>query len=312
MSSYHLDHLQYLETESIHVLREVAAEFERPAILFSGGKDSICILRLAEKAFRPSDIPMIFLNVETGHEFPELIDFRDRRAEELNAKLVVRTVDEALEKGIATATPGQISRNALQIPVLLGAIDEFQFDCCIGGARRDEEKARAKERFFSFRDAFGQWDPKNQRPEIWNLYNARLNPGENMRVFPLSNWTETDVWEYIKKENLEVPNIYFSHERECFRRGDQWLPVPPVHEESGKADPYEGARPSEEEESRTMICRVRTIADMISTGMIESPAESIDDIITEVAAARVTERGSRADDKASEAAMEDRKKAGYF
>jgi sulfate adenylyltransferase subunit 2 len=200
----------------------------------------------------------------------------------------------------------------LQIPVLLGAIDEFQFDCCIGGARRDEEKARAKERFFSFRDAFGQWDPKNQRPEIWNLYNARLNPGENMRVFPLSNWTETDVWEYIKKENLEVPNIYFSHERECFRRGDQWLPVPPVHEESGKADPYEGARPSEEEESRTMICRVRTIADMISTGMIESPAESIDDIITEVAAARVTERGSRADDKASEAAMEDRKKAGYF
>jgi len=312
MSSYHLDHLQYLETESIHVLREVAAEFERPAILFSGGKDSICILRLAEKAFRPSDIPMIFLNVETGHEFPELIDFRDRRAEELNAKLVVRTVDEALEKGIATATPGQISRNALQIPVLLGAIDEFQFDCCIGGARRDEEKARAKERFFSFRDAFGQWDPKNQRPEIWNLYNARLNPGENMRVFPLSNWTETDVWEYIKKENLEVPNIYFSHERECFRRGDQWLPVPPAHEDNGKADPYEGARPTEEEESRTMICRVRTIADMISTGMIESPAESIDDIITEVAAARVTERGSRADDKASEAAMEDRKKAGYF
>jgi sulfate adenylyltransferase subunit 2 len=312
MSSYHLDHLQYLETESIHVLREVAAEFERPAILFSGGKDSICILRLAEKAFRPSDIPMVFLNVETGHEFPELIEFRDRRAEELNAKLIVRTVDEALEKGMATATPGQISRNTLQIPVLLGAIDEFQFDCCIGGARRDEEKARAKERFFSFRDAFGQWDPKNQRPEIWNLYNARLNPGENMRVFPLSNWTETDVWEYIKKEKLEVPNIYFSHERECFRRGDQWLPVPPVHEESGKADPYEGARPSDEEENRTMICRVRTIADMISTGMIESPAESIDDIITEVAAARVTERGSRADDKASEAAMEDRKKAGYF
>jgi sulfate adenylyltransferase subunit 2 len=312
MNSYHLDHLQYLETEAIHVLREVVAEFERPAILFSGGKDSICILRLAEKAFRPSDIPMVFLNVETGHEFPELIEFRDRRAEELNAKLIVRTVDEALEKGIATPTPGQISRNALQIPVLLGAIDEFQFDCCIGGARRDEEKARAKERFFSFRDAFGQWDPKNQRPEIWNLYNARLNPGENMRVFPLSNWTETDVWEYIKKEKLEVPNIYFSHERECFRRGDQWLPVPPAHEESDKTDPYEGARPSEEEENRTMICRVRTIADMISTGMIESPAESIDDIIAEVAAARVTERGSRADDKASEAAMEDRKKAGYF
>ena len=312
MSSYHLDHLQYLETEAIHILREVAAEFERPAVLFSGGKDSICILRLAEKAFRPSDIPMVFLNVETGHEFLELIEFRDRRAEELHAKLIVRTVDEAFEKGIATPTPGQISRNALQIPVLLGAIEEFQFDCCIGGARRDEEKARAKERFFSFRDVFGQWDPKNQRPEIWNLYNARLNPGENMRVFPLSNWTEMDVWEYIKKEKLEVPSIYFSHERECFRRGDQWLPVPPPHSENGITDPYDGARPTEEEERRTMVCRVRTIADMISTGMIESPAESIDDIIAEVASARITERGSRADDKASEAAMEDRKKAGYF
>ena len=312
MSSYHLDHLEYLETEAIHVLREVAAEFERPAILFSGGKDSICILRLAEKAFRPSDIPMPFLNVETGHEFPELIEFRDRRAEELGAKLIVRTVDEAIEKGLATPSPGQTSRNQLQIPVLLGAIEEFQFDCCIGGARRDEEKARAKERFFSFRDAFGQWDPKNQRPEIWNLYNARLSPGENMRVFPLSNWTETDVWEYIQKENLEVPNIYFSHERECFFRGGQWLPMPPSHSGNGKADPYEGARPTEKEKHRTMTCRVRTIADMISTGMIESPAECIDDIIAEVAAARVTERGTRADDKTSEAAMEDRKKAGYF
>ena len=312
MGNYQLDHLAYLETEAIHVLREVAAEFERPAILFSGGKDSICILRLAEKAFRPSEIPLPFLNVETGHEFPELIKFRDQRAEELGAKLIVRTVDDAFEKGLATPTPGQVSRNQLQIPVLLGAIEEFQFDCCIGGARRDEEKARAKERFFSFRDAFGQWDPKNQRPEIWNLYNARLNPGENMRVFPLSNWTEMDVWEYIKKEELEVPSIYFSHERECFRRADQWLPVPPPHDSEDKADPYEGARPSENEQRQKMICRVRTIADMISTGMIESPAESIEDIIAEVAAARVTERGSRADDKASEAAMEDRKKAGYF
>jgi len=312
MSGYHLDHLEYLETEAIHVLREVAAEFERPAVLFSGGKDSICILRLAEKAFRPSDIPLLFLNVETGHEFPELIEFRDRRAKELDAKLIVRTVEGAFEKGLATPTPGQVSRNQLQIPVLLGAIEEFQFDCCVGGARRDEEKARAKERFFSFRDAFGQWDPKNQRPEIWNLYNARLNPGENMRVFPLSNWTETDVWEYIKKEELEVPNIYFSHERECFRRGGQWLPVPPAHTENGKPDPYEGARPTEQEDHRTMICRVRTIADMISTGMIESPADSIDDIIAEVASARVTERVTRADDKGSEAAMEDRKKAGYF
>ena len=300
MSSYHLDHLQFLETEAIHVMREVAAEFERPALLFSGGKDSICLLRLAEKAFRPSDIPMPFLNVETGHEFPELIEFRDRRAKELGAKLIVRTVEEAFKKGIAQPTPGQISRNKLQIPVLLSAIEEFQFDCCIGGARRDEEKARAKERFFSFRDSFGQWDPKNQRPEIWNLYNARVNPGENMRVFPLSNWTEMDVWEYIKQEQLAVPTIYFSHERDCFRRGGQWLPVSDI------------LPPKPTEEVREMVVRVRTIGDIISTGLVESPAATVDDIIAEIAAARVTERGSRADDKASEAAMEDRKKAGYF
>ena len=255
---------------------------------------------------------MPFLNIETGHEFPELIEFRDRRAKELGAKLIVRTVDEAFKKGIAQPVSGQISRNQLQIPVLLSAIEEFQFDCAIGGARRDEEKARAKERFFSFRDGFGQWDPKNQRPEIWNLYNAKVNPGENMRVFPLSNWTEMDVWEYINKEKLEVPSIYFSHERECFRRGGQWIPVPPAHTDATKPDPYAGARPKPNEPVKKLIVRVRTIADMISTGMIESPADSVDDIIAEVAAARVTERGSRADDKASEAAMEDRKKAGYF
>ena len=312
MRSYQLDHLQYLETEAIHIMREVAAEFERPALLFSGGKDSICLLRLAEKAFRPSDLPLPFLNVETGHEFPELIEFRDRRAQELGAKLIVRTVDEGVAKGFVTPTPGQLSRNQLQIPVLLGAIEEFRFDCCIGGARRDEEKARAKERFFSFRDAFGQWDPKNQRPEIWNLYNARLNQGENMRVFPLSNWTEMDVWEYIRQERLEVPNIYFSHRRDCFRRGGQWLPVPPPHTDASRSDPYEGGRPKPSEPVKSLVVRVRTIADMISTGMIESPADSVDDIIAEVAAARVTERGTRADDKASEAAMEDRKKAGYF
>ncbi len=312
MSSYHLDHLQYLETEAIHIMREVAAEFERPALLFSGGKDSICLLRLAEKAFRPSDLPMPFLNVETGHEFPELIEFRDRRAKELGAKLIVRTVDQAIANGTATPSPGEISRNKLQIPVLLGAIEEFRFDCAIGGARRDEEKARAKERFFSFRDAFGQWDPKNQRPEIWNIYNARVNAGENMRVFPLSNWTEMDVWEYIKKEKLEVPNIYFSHTRECFRRGGQWLPVPPAHTDATTPDLYAGARPSVKEPIKTMVVRVRTIADMISTGMIESPANTVDDIIGEISAARVTERGTRADDKASEAAMEDRKKQGYF
>ena len=312
MSSYHLDHLQYLETEAIHVLREVAAEFERPVLLFSGGKDSICLLRLAEKAFRPSELPMPFLNVETGHEFPELIEFRDRRARELGARLIVRSVEDAFARGLATPTPGQVSRNQLQIPVLLAAIEEFHFDCCIGGARRDEEKARAKERFFSFRDAFGQWDPKNQRPEIWNLYNARLNPGENMRVFPLSNWTEMDVWEYIRRERLEVPSIYFSHTRECFRRGGQWLPLPPPHTDANRPDPYAGARPRPNETVKTLVVRVRTIADMVSTGMMESPASSVEDIIAEVAAARVTERGSRADDRASEAAMEDRKKAGYF
>ena len=300
MSSYQLDHLQYLETESIHIMREVAAEFERPALLFSGGKDSICLLRLAEKAFRPSDIPMPFLNVDTGHHFPELNEFRDRRAAELGGKLIVRKVEDAIESGIAVPSPGEISRNRLQIPTLLAAIEEFQFDCAIGGARRDEEKARAKERFFSFRDAFGQWDPKNQRPEIWNIYNARVNPGENMRVFPLSNWTEMDIWEYIKRERLEVPTIYFSHKRQAVRRGGQWLPVTDI------------LPPKEKEEVKELVVRVRTIGDIISTGLVESPANTVDDIIAEIAAARVTERGSRADDKASEAAMEDRKKQGYF
>ncbi len=300
MTNYHLDHLQHLETEAIHIMREVAGEFERPALLFSGGKDSICLLRLAEKAFRPSDIPMPLLNVDTGHHFPELNEFRDRRAKQLGAKLIVRKVEDALAKGIAQAAPGEISRNRLQIPTLLAAIEEFRFDCCIGGARRDEEKARAKERFFSFRDSFGQWDPKNQRPEIWNLYNGRLNPGENMRVFPLSNWTEMDVWEYIQREKLEVPSIYFSHKRQCVRRGGQWLPVNDL------------VPPKPVEEVRELVVRVRTIGDIISTGCVESPASTVGDIIAEIAAARVTERGSRADDKASEAAMEDRKKAGYF
>jgi sulfate adenylyltransferase subunit 2 len=300
MNSYHLDHLQYLETEGIHIVREVAAEFERPTLLFSGGKDSICMLRLAEKAFRPSDIPMPFLNIETGHEFPELLEFRDRRAKELGARLIVRTVEDAIARGLAMPKPGEVSRNQLQTPALLAAIEEFQFDCCIGGARRDEEKARAKERFFSPRDSFGQWDVKNQRPEIWNLYNARVNPGENMRVFPLSNWTEMDVWEYIKQEKLEVPAIYFSHTRQCVRRHGQWLPVTDL------------LPPKPREKVQELVVRVRTIGDIISTGMVESPADSVDDIIAEIAAARVTERGSRADDKASEAAMEDRKKAGYF
>ncbi|MEO7934362.1 MAG: sulfate adenylyltransferase subunit CysD [Chthoniobacterales bacterium] len=300
VTSYQLDHLDYLETEAIHVMREVAAEFERPALLFSGGKDSICLLRLAEKAFRPSDIPMPFLNVDTGHHFPELNVFRDKRAAELGGKLIIRKVEDAIAAGIAHPSPGEVSRNRLQIPTLLAALEEFQFDCAIGGARRDEEKARAKERFFSFRDAFGQWDPKNQRPEIWNLYNARVNPGENMRVFPLSNWTEMDVWEYIKREQLEVPTIYFSHRRQSVRRGGQWLPVSEI------------LPPKDKEEVRELTVRVRTIGDIISTGLVESPANTVDDIIAEIAAARVTERGSRADDKSSEAAMEDRKKQGYF
>ncbi|PYK60904.1 MAG: sulfate adenylyltransferase [Verrucomicrobia bacterium] len=300
MSSYHLDHLQYLESEAIHVLREVAAEFEGPALLFSGGKDSICLLRLAEKAFRPSEIPMPLLNVDTGHHFPELNEFRDRRAQQIGAKLIVRKVEDAIAKGTAIPKPGVISRNELQIPTLLGAIEEFHFDCLIGGTRRDEEKSRAKERFFSFRDGFGQWDPKNQRPEIWNLYNGHVNPGENIRAFPILNWTELDVWEYIRKEKLEVPTIYFSHMRKCFRRNGQWLPVTELLP----------LKPNDQ--VKELVVRVRTIGDIISTGMVESRADSVDDIIAEIAAARVTERGSRADDKTSEAAMEDRKKAGYF
>jgi sulfate adenylyltransferase subunit 2 len=300
MSGYQLDHLAHLETEAIHLMRECAGEFERPALLFSGGKDSICLLRLAEKAFRPSELPLPLLNVDTGHHFPELNEFRDRRAVQLGARLIVRRVEDAITQGLAVPAPGEISRNRLQIPTLLAAIEEFRFDCCIGGARRDEEKARAKERFFSFRDRFGQWDPKNQRPEIWNLYNGRLHPGENMRVFPLSNWTEMDIWEYIAREQLEVPSIYFSHRRACVRRSGQWLPV------------NELAPPKPSEEVRELLVRVRTIGDIISTGMLESPATSVGEIIAEVAAARVTERGARADDRASEAAMEDRKKAGYF
>jgi sulfate adenylyltransferase subunit 2 len=240
------------------------------------------------------------LNIDTGHHFPELNEFRDHRAKEVGVKLIIRHVEDAIKNGVAIPRPGEISRNQLQIPTLLAAIDEFQFDCNIGGGRRDEEKARAKERFFSPRNSFGRWDEKNQRPEIWNLYNARVNPTENMRVFPLSNWTEMDVWEYIKQEKLEVPSIYFGHKRKCVRRRGQWLPVTDL------------LPPKEKEEVKELMVRVRTIGDIISTGMIESTADSVDDIIAEIAAARVTERGSRADDKASEAAMEDRKKEGYF
>jgi len=300
MRSHTLTHLDVLESESIQIMREVAAEFERPVLLFSGGKDSICMLRIAEKAFRPAKFPFPLMHIDTGHNFPELIEFRDRRAAELGERLIVRTVEDALASGIARETPGETSRNRLQIPTLLAAIEEFKFDCALGGARRDEEKARAKERVFSFRDAFGQWDPKNQRPELWNLYNARINPGENMRVFPLSNWTELDIWQYIERENLDIPSIYFSHEREVMRRDGQWLPVSELLPKKPK------------EESHRLNVRVRTIGDISCTGCVESLAVNVADIINEIAAAKVTERGSRADDKRSDTAMEDRKKEGYF
>ena len=300
MTTRTLSHLDLLESESIQIMREVAAEFERPVLLFSGGKDSICMLRVAEKAFRPARFPFPLMHIDTGHNFPELIEFRDRRAEELGERLIVRTVEDALARGIARQTPGETSRNRLQTPTLLAALEEFKFDCALGGARRDEEKARAKERVFSFRDAFGQWDPKNQRPELWSLYNGRINPGEHMRVFPLSNWTELDIWQYIERENLDLPSIYFSHEREVVRRDGQWLPV------SDLLPLKEG------EETHRLNVRVRTIGDISCTGCVESTAVTINDIIAEIAAAKVTERGSRADDKRSETAMEDRKKEGYF
>ena len=300
MITFSLSHLQYLEAESIQILREVAAEFERPVMLFSGGKDSICMLRLAEKAFRPAKFPFPLLHIDTGHNFPELIDFRDRRAAELGERLIVRTVEDAIKKGIAREVPGESSRNRLQTPTLLAALEEFKFDCAIGGARRDEEKARAKERVFSFRDAFGQWDPKNQRPELWNLYNARINPGEHMRAFPLSNWTELDIWQYIDHDKLEIPSIYFTHNREVVRRDGQWIPVSPL------------ITLKKNDQPQRLNVRVRTIGDISCTGCVESTASTVQDIITEIAAARVTERGSRADDKRSETSMEDRKREGYF
>lgn len=296
----YLSHLAILEAESIHILREVAAEFERPVLLFSGGKDSICLLRLAEKAFRPGKFPFPLLHIDTGHNFPELIDFRDRRAAQLGEKLIVRTVEDALRQGIATPVKGETSRNRLQIPTLLAAIEEFKFGCAIGGARRDEEKARAKERIFSFRDSFGQWEPKDQRPEVWNIYNGRINPGEHMRVFPISNWTEMDIWEYIGKEKLEIPSIYFSHRREVVRRDGQWLPVSPL------------LTLKNTETAKKLSVRVRTIGDITCTGCVDSGASSVTEIIREIAAARVTERGGRADDKRSETSMEDRKREGYF
>jgi sulfate adenylyltransferase subunit 2 len=297
-----LSHLRALESEAIHVMREVAAEFERPVLLFSGGKDSIVLLRLAQKAFRPAPFPFPLMHVDTGHNFPEVIEYRDRRVAELGERLIVASVQESIDNGRAAEETGpRASRNRLQTVTLLDAIAEHSFDAAFGGARRDEERARAKERVMSFRDDFGQWDPKNQRPELWNLYNGRIRKGEHVRVFPLSNWTELDVWEYIDAERLEVPSIYFAHEREVFQRDGMlyaWR---------------EGTELIEGESVFTETVRYRTVGDMSCTGGVRSAATTLREVVTEIAATRITERGeTRADDRVSEAAMEDRKKAGYF
>ena len=297
-----LTHLDVLEAEAIHIIREVAAEFERPVLLFSGGKDSIVLLRLAEKAFAPAELPFAVMHVDTGHNFPEAIEFRDRRVAELGEELIVASVQESIDRGrVAEETGPRASRNRLQTTTLLDAIERHDFDAAFGGARRDEERARAKERILSFRDDFGQWDPKAQRPELWNLYNGFIKPGEGVRVFPLSNWTELDVWQYIKEEKIELPAIYFAHEREVFRRDGMLYATSDFVE----------LLP--DEESFTESVRFRTVGDMSCTGAIASHAATLDEVVVEIAATRITERGeTRADDRATEAAMEDRKVQGYF
>jgi sulfate adenylyltransferase subunit 2 len=295
-------HLQALEAEAIHIMREVAAELERPVLLFSGGKDSIVLLRLAEKAFRPAAIPFPVMHVDTGHNFPEVIEFRDRRVDELGVELIVASVQDTIDAGRAVDETGpRASRNRLQTVTLLDAIEAHGFDAAFGGARRDEERARAKERIFSFRDDFGQWDPRRQRAELWNLYNGRIRRGEHVRVFPLSNWTELDVWEYIRSEGLELPSIYFAHEREVFERDGMLYAV------SDHVERVDG------EEPFLASVRYRTVGDMTITGAVRSDAADVDSVVAEIAATRVTERGeTRADDRTSEAAMEDRKREGYF
>jgi sulfate adenylyltransferase subunit 2 len=299
--SYTLNHLKTLEAESIFVLREVAAQFQNPAILFSGGKDSILVTYLAKKAFYPAAIPFPLVHIDTGHNFVETIEYRDSLVKKLNAKLIVGSVQESIDAGRVAEEKGySASRIRLQTTTLLDTIEHYKFDCCIGGARRDEEKARAKERFFSHRDEFGQWDPKNQRPELWNLFNGKMQVGENFRVFPISNWTELDVWQYLAMEGIEMPSLYFSHKRKVFDRDGTLL----------AESPYIPMKPNEKAEER--IVRFRTIGDITSTGATESTAATLDDIIQEVASSRTTERGGRADDKRSESSMEDRKKEGYF
>ncbi len=301
MKSYLQSHLKQLESEAIYVMREVAAQFENPVLLFSGGKDSIVMAHLAYKAFYPAKIPYPLLHVDTGHNFDETIAFRDKYVEKIDAKLIVRYVQNSIDNGTAVEETGPYaSRNGLQTITLLEALNEFKFEAALGGARRDEEKARSKERFFSHRDAFGQWDPKNQRPELWNIYNGQKKPKESFRVFPISNWTELDVWMYVQQEGIELPNLYFSHQRDVIKRDGVLLAASDV------------VYPVGDETIETMTVRFRTIGDMTCTGAVESPAATIEDIVDEVASARVTERGARADDQRSEAAMEDRKKQGYF
>jgi sulfate adenylyltransferase subunit 2 len=302
MSTHTLTHLQALEAEAIHVMREVAAEREKPVLLFSGGKDSIVLVRLAEKAFRPGRFPFPLMHIDTGHNFPEAIAFRDKRVAELGERLVVASVQESIDRGrVVEQTGPRASRNQLQTTTLLDAMIEHGFDAAIGGARRDEERSRAKERIFSFRDDFGQWDPRAQRPELWNLYNGKIRKGEQVRVFPISNWTELDVWQYVARERLELPSIYFAHEREVFRRDGM------VYAASDFIERYP------DEEPFTATVRFRTVGDMSCTGGVLSEARSLEDVVAEIAATRVTERGeTRADDRVSEAAMEDRKRVGYF
>ncbi|HST16968.1 MAG TPA: sulfate adenylyltransferase subunit CysD [Gaiellaceae bacterium] len=297
-----LSHLDELESEAIHIMREVAAERERPVLLFSGGKDSIVLLRLAEKAFRPARFPFPVMHVDTGHNFPEVIEFRDRRVAELGERIVVASVQESIDKGrVVDSTGPRASRNQLQTTTLLDAIEEHGFDAAMGGARRDEERARAKERIFSFRDDFGQWNPRAQRPELWNLYNARIRKGEHIRVFPISNWTELDVWQYVAREGLELPSIYFAHEREVFRRDGMLYAASEFVERLPDEEPF------------TASVRFRTVGDMTCTGGVLSEAGTLEAVVDEIAATRVTERGeTRADDRVSEAAMEDRKRVGYF
>ena len=298
---YRTSHLDQLEAEAIYIIREVAAQFERPVLLFSGGKDSICMAWLARKAFYPARIPFPLMHVDTGHNFDETIKFRDDFVKEIDARLIVALVQDSIDQGKAVEEKGiNPSRNRLQITTLLDAVEDHQFDCALGGARRDEEKARAKERFFSHRDDFGQWEPKNQRPELWNLYNGYKHPGEHFRVFPLSNFTEMDIWMYIQRENIPMPNLYFSHDREVVNRDGVFLATGPHNQ------------PLENETAEVRTIRFRTIGDMTCTGAVLSDATDLDSIIEEVAATRMTERGGRADDKRSETAMEDRKKEGYF